>query len=274
MGSPTTDSVPGSPSFVLGSGPSLLDLTMDERNALSRAPFVFAMNKYVLYWDRLGVHPSHYFLADTHPPAGIVLRETARRARELHRPMRFCLNEAYRAIVNVPGTEKLRALPALARASWRHRALLRFVDSPGALFFSNPVRNDAPLRWAKSLEKPLYFYRGSLTILLNLATILNPGNPIVLLGVDLDAPGHFFGSQLPRALRDRYGDAGAREGIHPTHAEIDGVPGILHRWDFVRASCEACGCPIFGASRKSLLVREGRVGYLSVEDALKGGATT
>lgn len=249
--------------YVLGSGPSLLRLTESEKRFLGNEPFVFAMNKYLLYWDKVGVHPSHYFLADTHTPAYLVLHRSARRARELARPPLFCIHRTYAQFVNAGLGTKLGSLRDVARESWRTRTPLGFLNLPRVLFFDSSIHNDRPLEWAASLAEPLYFYRGSLTVLLNLATILNPGRPIYLLGVDMNTPVSFYEEEIARdpRLHDRYRAIGLREGVHPTVAAVSGIPGILDRWDFVSRSCAAAGCTIYNTNPDSLLVEKGLCGF-------------
>jgi hypothetical protein len=260
MPAPSPEPAAHGDTYILGSGPSLTRLDDAQRRFLDAQPFVFAMNKYLLYWDRIGVHPSHFFLADTHFPAYLVLQRSVRRASELRRAPLFCLHRDYARFVNAPLGTRMRALPAMARLLWRARGTpVHFLSVPEVLFFDSGITNDLPLVWARSLDEPLYFYRGSLSVLLNLATILNPGRPIHLLGVDMNTPAAFYEDAVARErrLHDRYRAIGEREGVHPTVAAIDGIPGILHRWDFMARSCAEAGCPIDNANPQSLLVQRG-----------------
>ncbi len=251
---------PGSASYVLGSGPSLLDLTSEERTRLTREPFVFAMNKYLLFWDKIGVEPSHTFLADTHYPAYEVLARSLARSRELRRPPRFHLHRYYRDYINVGPAARYFDLVLRARlihnGGWRGR-YLEFDPTPN--FFAASTHNFEPMVWARSFEEQLYFYRGSLSILLNLICILNPGRPIYLLGVDMNTPESFYEEEMARdaSLHDKWRAIGEREAAHPTVLQYESIPGILEKWPFIWESCLEAGCPIYNVNPASMLVERG-----------------
>lgn len=253
------------PSVILGSGPSILDLTPGQKELLSRSPFVFGMNKYLMFWDVVGVHPSHFFLFDHHFPAYAVLQKSVERAPELRRYPLFCLRNSYRPFVNKGSLGKRLHRRKLEHiASNDHGFEARFLDIERVMYYWSTDSLFAKLRWADSLWQKLYYYRGSLSVLMNLATILNPRQPIYLLGVDMNTPLAFYQEQLDAMpmLRDRFHARGEQSGKHPTvveHQLKDGrsVPGILERWPFLRESCEARGCPIYNVNPESLLVQEG-----------------
>lgn len=250
----------GSASYVLGSGPSLLALTSEERARLSREPFVFAMNKYLMFWDKIGIEPSHTFLADTHFPAYEVLARSLARSSELRRSPRFHLHRYYRDYINVEPVVRYFDFVLRARlihnGGWSGR-YLKFDPTPN--FFEASTHNFEPMVWARSFEEPLYFYRGSLSILLNLICIVNPGQPIYLLGVDMNTPESFYEKEIARdtSLHDKWRAIGEREAAHPTVLQYESIPGILEKWPFIRESCLEAGCPIYNVNPKSMLVERG-----------------
>lgn len=254
-----TDAQPAS--YILGSGASLAQLTTAEREFLSKQPFVFAMNKYLMYWDIIGVHPSHYVQADTHWPAYAVVQRAAERLPELNRAPVFCLYGNYfRYFINQPWPLKLKNYRWLRRIRRQGRGYpVRFLTLPEVLYFDHVHWTDGPQQWADSLDEPLYIYRGSLALVLNLATLLNPGGDIYLLGVDMNTPESFYDDEIKNEplFQDWTRDVAARENVHPTVATIDGKPGILHQWEFIQQACANRGSTIYNVNPHSLLVEEG-----------------
>lgn len=260
-----TDSGTAGASFVLGSGPSILDITDRQREWLSAQPFVFAMNKYLLFWEIAGIQPSHFFLLDSHFPAYAVLQESVEIAQSLDRPPLFCLRDTYRRYVNQhPIMQWMRKPGLLKQTKNEHGFVPEFLEIDNPLFFKSTDSLHAELKWADNLNQVLYYYRGSLTVLLNLITILNPNQPIYLLGVDMNTADSFYQDELNQRpmLRDQFHSVGEKAGKHPTVVErtLKGgkkMPGILDRWPFIKESCEARGCPIYNTNPNSMLVEEG-----------------
>ncbi len=60
--------------------------------------------------------------------------------------------------------------------------------------------------WAKKLSEPLYFYRGTLTSAINLASVIWPECHIQLLGVDLNTYGYFFDPKEGRTQMEKFHD--------------------------------------------------------------------
>jgi len=259
----------GNPSFILGSGPSIFDLNEEQKRWLSMQPFVFAMNKYLMFWDKVGIHPSHFFLIDTHFPAYAVLEKSIARKHELKKPVKFCLGYRFRPFVNQGLFGKFRNFYALKKVTKNDRRYTgRFLEIESPLFFDHQTNLFKEHKWAESLSEPLYYFRGSLTILLNLITILNPRNPIYLLGVDMNTNRTFYDEELQAdpLLRDNFHVIGEKTGKHPTVVEMkvrDGrnVGGLLDKWEFIQKSCELAGCPIYNCNSQSLLVESGLCEY-------------
>ena len=52
--------------FIIGSGSSLLNLTVEEKEYLNNHPHTLAMNRYLLFFEKIGVVPKDLFLGDYH----------------------------------------------------------------------------------------------------------------------------------------------------------------------------------------------------------------
>ncbi len=218
---------------ILGSGPSLLELTDAEREALRRGPTV-AMNRYLAFWDLVGVWPTYVFLADRLGVAPRVLDRSIQIALGSANPPIFLLENGFR---------------------------LRMPETLPTVYFLRPD-NKPQLDWADSLDARLYSFRGSLTTLLNLCSVLRLAPRIRLVGVDLDRPGAFFDSARAGhpGLFNPWDDEAAEQGLHATVASIERWGGaragtILDRWPELTECLRTRGIQLGCAGATSLLVK-------------------
>ncbi|MEX1230656.1 MAG: hypothetical protein WEB58_10475 [Planctomycetaceae bacterium] len=152
------------PSFVLGNSWQLNYLSPTERAALDREPFVLVCNCFPENWRKIGFRPTVWAFGDTHNSeccqiladqlttirSDVYLRE---RLRHL-----FVCCESAEAERIVARCE----LPIIRyrRGSWARREQ----------------------RLATSLSEPIYHYGSTLTDLVNLAQLLNPGQEVRICG--------------------------------------------------------------------------------------------
>jgi len=226
--------------YILGSGPSMLELSAQEKGVLKEGLTV-AMNRYLLFWEMVGVWPSAVFLSDFFPPAPAVLGRMLELAEEGDRPRPdFLLDHCLR---------------------------LYFPISQPALFFRRPHSYAADRAWAENLESPLYFHRGSLTCLINLLAILRVAPRIALVGVDLNRPGNFFQSRLHEypEFEDKRNAAKERDA-HLTAQAMGKLGPIQDAFPEIIAHCARLGISLECASENSLLVKEGILPFRRLGD--------
>lgn len=216
--------------FILGSGSSLLDLTQGERDELAKLPTI-AMNKYLLYWDIIGIWPTYVFLADFHQPAPEVLTRC----------------------VELFAQSDYETLPCLLLSkdyeNWPLSAL-------HPIFFPHtPTAVDMP--WSDSMDEPMYFHRGSLTTLLNLVTVLKFAPKVTLLGVDLDDGKPFYAKRYDTdsTLHDYWENLRRDTGTHPTALEYCGIPPVQAKLPWVFDRMRERGVAVECYSKRSLLVK-------------------
>ena len=246
--------------YVLGSGASLAQLSAAERAHIAKHPSV-GMNKYLLFWDIIGVFPSHFFLADIHYPALRVYEESVARAREAGRPLHYLIDQTYRRRYGGGPLKRLANLPFRLGQWYAHGYWYApEVTAEPVTYFKRCHRWAAPQEWGESLDDLMYFYRGSLSVLLNLLTVLNLGRHIKLLGVDLNAAGSFYDEAIQQKpyLFDQYRSLQEQPGAqHVTAQTYQGMPGIQARWDFIQGNVEQRGYTLRCCNPESLLVTEG-----------------
>ncbi len=270
--------------YILGSGPSLLDLSAVEREHLNAHPATIAINKYLMYWEVVGVIPRAMFAADYGSGiAKVVAVETLKLMRQLEQPITYYLNQRL--------IDQLRINPLSPRSwvrGWRYRRRFARAENgyqiPLLLDFSQtrPIRAERreldDFQWAETLEQPLWHYHGSLTAAINLAAILYPHADIVLLGVDMMGYQAFYELEARQPAPPRYA-AYARhalvkntehhvrsrtENVHVTAVREDGKPGVQAAIPLIRARLQAEGRDLYSGTRASLLVTEGYCDYVPI----------
>lgn len=167
--------------FILGSGQSLLKLSPEELRHINSSPFVLAFNKYLLFYEKTGVIPTHYLLGDSGGKAFLMFQETIKRCN--HNPL-----QSVQFIFSRELIKKIKKHPSgrmlLTGNIKKRMTLIRRTDW---------LKGGA---WAKNLKSPIYHFRGSLSGAINITSILNPGQRIKLLGVDLNNHAYFFQDEI------------------------------------------------------------------------------
>lgn len=265
--------------FILGSGPSMLDLSARDIERLNQHARTLALNKFLLFHEKIGLIPQHFFLADRHYPAQYVFFESLRIARRLGRQIHFYVNEYYRGALAFPGGHLGTALALRRQVYAGHHYWMPFFSGYSKIdYFKNDQTSDPnDFYWAETLDERLFFYRGSLTTAINLATIIFPGADICLVGVDLKGLGSFFEPEIKTVPRLNEGLAEgtlrkhqiARDaGTHLTALEYNGTPGVQAVLPKVVAHLKGRGVELLCANKDSLLVEAEICPYRSIEDCI------
>ena len=265
------ESCNATPSYVLGSSGSILELSKRQKKYLSEHPYVFGMNKFLLYWNKAEISPSYYFLADTHFPSYVVFQRTIEKLDSLPRRPTLCLDRAYKPFLttNVLPEERENAEKQISEWKENHPDCpfrLFNIDDSDVVYFFRKDRFSKPNRfeWAKRLDQPLYFWRSSLTMLINLIAIIRPNAPIVLVGIDLNRRDYFFQEEFESETLLHDHTVGRSKDLHATAAKLGKRPGIHERWPFINKMCAKKGISIYNANSNSLLVEQGYVQFMNV----------
>jgi hypothetical protein len=255
--------------FILGSGASLNDLTPQEREYLNGHSCTLAFNKYLLFWDEVGIIPTDFFLTDRHFPAHIVLARSIQISRQLQKPISFYLDRFYAKYCSTQPRQIIDGLRHRLIIWKKYRFWIPFrITGTQVNYFQNILANDRSFRWATTLSEPLYFYRGSLSSVINLATIIYPECDIKLLGVDLNSNEYFYGDRIKKypELLDRFYFLGNKAGKHPTIIGEGSASSILNVMPKIVNHLRSLGIDLTCCNPKSLLVTEGVCSYLPVLD--------
>jgi len=252
--------------YIIGAGTSLLNLTDDEKTLLNDHPRTFAMNKYLLFYDILGIVPKAVFLADSHYPAQYVFFESIKIANQLNPKPHFFANIFYKKLFSRSILD-LDFVLYFRYHTYRyfHYWIPWFFNYEKITFFNNPNLGRKDFFWGKSLDDDLYFYRGSLTTAINLVNILYPECDICLLGIDLKSIDAFYTSQLQKhpALLRKSANEIKKESFaqdaqkHLTSLTYNGTPGVQHVLPNIVSHLKNQGINLYSGNPDSLLVEEG-----------------
>lgn len=275
--------------YVVGCGRSLLDLSADEIAHVNRAELVLVFNKFVMFHEKVGIRPTHFYLGDVNPKADIYLEETLRRVTEGVLPnLQLILSRTYQ----LPLLARMRHFGWVLWRCVRNAALrrwpARFRHHAALVRLSRRLRNLDGVRyvercpwleedaWAETLDEPVLHYRGSLSDCINLACILAPGAVIKLLGVDLTDHVYFFQEELEAdperwALLLKRGTPDAKE--HETLIGIRGSGGIQDRIPYMREQVRRRGGELVCCNSRSYLVEHGLVPYVGVTELVTPSST-
>lgn len=229
---------------VLGSGPSIAELTDEERDIISGLPTI-AMNRYLPFWEMIGLWPSYVFAADSRGVAPRVFLEICKTIHSCDLPAPKMLLENYYRLCVPAGLD--------------------------AICFSRDDQLGTNLNWADDPLQPMFFHRGSLSTLMNVISVFRIARNIALIGIDLNRAGTFFDckkSACPTFFNEWEHD-GATNGRHATTVEINGWKGsILDHWNLVNDGLTRNGIQLVSLSDKSELVVRGLCQYMSPLDLL------
>ena len=253
--------------FIIGSGRSLLDLTPEERIYLNAHPRTLAMNKYLLFDEKVGVTPKALFLADRHFPAPKVFTETVARARGLDPKPTYYVDDYYRKLFIQPYLDPIWVARERARLYTRHRYIgPPWVRYPDFVFFHHLFGHYGDFSWATTLDEPLFWLHGSLTTAINLAFVAYSRCDIKLVGVDLTGPEAFYEEQLQtrRDLTDKHYWRSKEMGEHWTVLAIKRGLSLLDGISQIRMELAKNGVQLLCCNSASLLVSEGICEYAPV----------
>lgn len=198
--------------IVLGCGKSILDLTEEEIDYVNHCNVVIAMNKYMAFYKKIGIIPTHVYFVDDHENSRRFLEYIFQVCQnDKLDGLTFIVNKSLKDVLYTSISNKLYLIIknswtdffdsfklVCARhffLNWRHY----ICKPPHSQFHFISIANwlQGGL-WAKSLNENLFHFRGSLTTILNYCTIIAPRKDIFLLGNDFNGSEYFFDEELKK----------------------------------------------------------------------------
>jgi hypothetical protein len=254
--------------YILATGASVLNLSDQEKSFLNQHPYTLAMNRYLLYYERVGVLPKDLFLYDFSPEVFPLFVETIKKANRLIPEANYYVHKMYKKFFR--RTPRGFAGELIRRYEyWRKFGYWMPVSLPrlrlvGIEAQKIPHPEEGEFYWGNSLDQPLLHYRGSLTTAINLASIVYPVKEIKLIGVDLNTRDSIdkgeYEEKLSKPLNaitkkdvfKKAEDLGYHSTVLPTQFE-QGISFIIPK---IRAYLLGCGIELACCNPVSYLVEE------------------
>ena len=253
--------------FILGSGGSINELTEEEKNYINQAPVRIALNKFMAFYKKAGIIPSHVFFIDAHSPSSTNM---------LQYIFDLCHEDDLGDIIFI-------ANAAVRNRVFRHKGLLYYVAKYHPIQFhkhhayyliKRPFKIDFIKmynyleggKWAESLNEPLFHFRSSLSTVLNYASIKYPGYTIKLVGTDLNSKDYFFEQELKNlsfSSTDWTTQHTKKADKHFTVQNFKGT-NFLDKIPFMKEELEKTANPIYCCSPQSLLVLDDYIEYREI----------
>jgi hypothetical protein len=225
---------------LLGSGPSLLDLTEEQKKTISNHASL-AMNRYIIFWEKIGIWPSYVCLGDSGADV------------------------TYLAIMNTLSSNK-RPVYLMLEKYYKKFEPEKNTYCSNVTFFKKSYSEHC-LNWSHSLEEKMFFYRGSLTSVLNLVAVERLAQHVCLLGVDLDRCGYFWTDE-ESSSKELYFPIEKDEkklGCHVTFKSVRYNGCIVDHWDIITQNYLKLGIDLKCGNKNSALVKLGLVEYEDIK---------
>ena len=263
--------------IVLGCGRSILSLTQAEIDYVNHCKTVIAMNKYMAFYKKIGIIPTHIYFVDDHENSRKFLEYIFQTCQKDDlRGLTYIVNKTLKSVLY---KSKINEIFLIIKNTWidfrdsfklcciRHIFLTRrrYIWKPSHSHFqfistSNWIHGGS---WAKSLNEALFHYRGSLTTIINYCTIIAPQKDIFLIGNDFNSSEYFFEEELkkiPFDWTDWTSSLIKKENKHFSFIDHQGT-NMQDCFPFILSELDKRNTKLFCANKDSLLVKKCGVKY-------------
>jgi hypothetical protein len=280
--------------YIIGSGPSLLDLTKEEIQHLNHSQYTLSLNCYLEHWEKIGLLPKCHMMADGQFPTIKMLVNDTRLIQKLGDRITYYISHRY--LSYFPNWMDISGVKHAFRKRWEIWAQFSYwvpwtISKKNLVPFSQICESNYSHQadeqgwfWAENLSEPLYFNRGTLSSAINLASIIWPNCDIHLLGVDLNTYGYFFDppegetqmEKLHKINEKRIGKTSAEHHLksHKTNTHATAVtyetedkqklPGIQQAFPRISEQLNKSDRSLFCSNPNSLLVEQNILPYTPV----------
>jgi len=257
---------------LLGSGLSILQLSKEEKDYINKCKYVIAINKFMAFYQKAGILPNYIYFHDKHENSFNFYRYIIEICKKdkltgltfLTNPI-FAISPGFPLLYAIQ--LKIKRLIFRKNRNSHYTQWLKLYNKYG--WFTYPGKSHIVDfetsnyleggNWAKSLKEPIFHFRGSLTSVLNLCSILFPSKEIYLVGTDFNNSSYFFEdeiNQLDFEWKDFTHPIVKDKGIHYSYQPVQGKL-MEDMFPFILNSLKQTGNELFCTNPKSLLVNSG-----------------
>ncbi len=267
--------------IVLGSGLSINNLTSDEIEYINKCKTVIAINKFMAFYKKSNIIPTHVYFQDSHDQSFTFLKYI----------FSVCKNDKLENLTFIIHSSidtsnfystKLQYIKNWIQIKFKHSlSFFKFKEFRSIIkrLLSNEEQIPFPKNakiikmqkqrmlenggWATSFHEPLFHFRGSLSSVLNLVTIIAPGENIYLVGTDFGGPNYFYEEDLNKLdmdWKDWTYDLVKTEGKHFSAMNYNGT-NMFQIFPKINNHLKSYGNNIFCNNPESLLVKKNCVKF-------------
>jgi hypothetical protein len=274
---------------ILGSGRSFLDLSENELKYIRRCKIRIGLNKYLAFYRKLNIIPTHVYLVDVHGNClGWIEHFLNICNQDKLANINFIFDNSlenkffknkfsfyYRSIKNIifdktlkisKGEAILLKLKKLVRVILERQKylgyFLKIPDNCKVEFVNRTGFLDAKI-WASSFKQELFHYRTSFTSLLNYITIKYPKKHILLVATDFNSGKYFFQDELETMKIDWKDFTSDLSEKNQSHYSIQDYQNsnLLDKMAYIISKVHESGNEITCLNSNSILVTKGFVQF-------------
>lgn len=271
--------------IILGSGESILDLTEKEIDYINDCEYVIAVNKFAAFYKKARIIPTHIYFHDLYGIHILFYILEILKGDNFDSITIFTnsyvknltysniLTLVHKVIIDLFYYRFISLIKIVLKFGvncdihlFKLSRNLSFIRVP-ASFKIIQLRltkwNSDKNSWGKSMRDKLYHYRGSLTTILNIASIIAPGCNIALVGNDFKGDRYFYEDELDKLgipWKDLTYEKVKKHKLHFSFQKIDGksmndkIPYIIRK---LKETNNYVSCN----NKSSLLVTESGINY-------------
>lgn len=266
--------------IILGCGESILSLSEDEKNYINQCKYVIGINKFMAFYDISGIIPNYVYFHDELDNAVLMFKYIVNKCNsDKLKGVTFFTNWRFKMLTSKLWLPyfiylKIRSFikwNVLKNKTWRAdkvyigMPLKRITPPVASKIISVKLSTyDSGGMWAKTLSDKLFNYKGSLSSILNICSIIAPNVPIYLVGNDFNGSKYFFQEKLKELQfdsTDYTSEIVKREHRHMSFIPTNGGKTFSDQLPFIIKNLKRNGNELFCVNPDSLLVTEGHVEY-------------
>lgn len=270
--------------IVLGSGLSILNLSQKEIDYINQCEVKIAFNKYMLFYEKSKIIPNYIYFHDLYGYEAylrIIEKCKSDKLDNLTFFVSFFLkNITYSSVFSKINSYVVDVLYFRIKALFTiffklnincsiHRFILfrkfQFIKRPhNSKFIKITITPwNKGGEWAENLDEKIFHYRGSLTSVINICSIIKPSNEIVLIGTDFNSSKYFFQDELEQSKfkwKDYTYNITKTNNKHYSFIKVDNET-MSDRFPYINEQLKRLNIKLTCTNPNSLLVKEGLVEY-------------
>lgn len=291
--------------LVLGSGKSILDLSPEERKLLNSCDVKIAINKFAGFYEKAEIEPTDIYFVDNYDASSKMMlnyifklfckknlksktfivsidhKGFLFRNHSLHivyKEFNYKKEYLFRFFVKLGRffLKKISVSQFNKLHFWLSQSLISYPDYSYSVLpkkskiYYIKIQNCIAKgnKWSKSLEEPLYHFKGSFSTVLNYISICYPNKIILLAGVDFNSSDYFFEEDLEKLDFDTKDWTYDIKKSHNKHFSIIETEGLKmdDELPFMLSELEKSNNKVYSLNKYSYLVEQKYIDYISLND--------